>query len=78
MTDIVLSAEEAQCLTEGGYTKRTVDGRVWRIAHEAYDRPFPKPADTHISLSAAEVDVIARMPEGLILADATIRSEAAR
>lgn len=79
MSDIVLTAEETQCLTEGGYIMRTINDRVWRIAHEAYvpPRQWP-PGDRHVSLSAAEVGIIARMPEGLIIGDATIRSEAAR
>lgn len=76
---ITLSGEEAQCLTEGGYTVRDVDGRSWRLAHEAYYPPREwKPVDRHVSLSAAEVDIIARLPEGLIISDGTtIRSEVA-
>lgn len=75
MSEIVLTVEETECLTEGGYLLRDVDGRQWRIAHESYDRPFPEPADRHVSLSAPEVDIIARMPEGLIIGATTIRSE---
>lgn len=78
MSDIVLSREETASLTEGRYTQRTIDGGIWRIVHESYTRPFPHPADRHISLSAAEMDIIARMPEGLIVGDTTIRSEVAR
>ncbi len=80
MNEIVLTAEEAQCLTEGGWTKREVDGRTWRIAHESYVSPKPwrDAADRHVSLSAAEVDVIASKPEGLTVGDMLIRSEAVR
>jgi hypothetical protein len=78
VTEIVLSAEEGICLSEGGYTKREINGQTWRIAHESYDRPFPRPADRHVSLSAAEVDLIVRTPEGLVEGDLTIRMEVAR
>ncbi len=80
MTDrtITLPAREAGRLIEGGYIQRILkDGVVGRITHAAYRRPFPVPADRHISLSAAEADIIARMPEGLIIGKTTIRSEAA-
>ncbi len=79
MSDIVLTAEETQCLTEGGYVLRNIDGRVWRLAHESYSPPREWPrGDRRVSLSAAEVDIIARMPEGLIVGAVTIRSEVAR
>lgn len=79
MSEILLTGEETVCLTEGGYTMRTVNGRVWRIAHESYTPPREWPAgDRHVSLSAAEVDIIGRLPEGLIVGGTTIRSETAR
>ncbi len=82
MTDIVLSGEETQCLAEGGYTMRDVDGRKLRLMHEAYETGNPRPwhfaADDHITLSAAEVAIIAREPAGLIVGATTIRSEVAR
>lgn len=75
---ITLTGEETQCLTEGGVVIRDVDGRTWRLAHEAYYPPREwKPVDRHVSLSAAEVDIIARMPEGLHVGGTTIRSAAA-
>ncbi len=77
MTDIVLTAEETQCLTENGSMKRTVDGLDWRIAVDKSIQ-WAMASDRHISLSSAEVDIIARMPEGLIVGATTIRSEAAR
>lgn len=78
MSELVLTAEETACLAEGGYTIRDMDGRKVRLVHESYDRPFPHPADGHIGLSAAEVDTVARMPEGLTVGDTIIRSEVAR
>jgi hypothetical protein len=73
--EIALTRENAQCLTEGGYVVHEAGGQNWRLVHESYTRPFPHPADRHVSLSAAEVDIIARMPEGLIVGDTVIRSE---
>ncbi len=78
MTDrtITLTAEETRCLIEGGSTKRTVDGLEWRIAVDKSIQ-WRMASDRHISLSAAEVNIIARMPEGLIVGATTIRSEVA-
>ncbi len=80
MSEIVLTAEEAQCLAEGGYTTRTVDDRVWRIAHEAYVSPKPwhVAADRHVSLSPAEVHIVTSLSEGLYVGGTLIRSEVAR
>jgi hypothetical protein len=77
VSEIVLTREEAARLAEGGYVLQDVSGRSWRLVHESYSRPFPKSIDRHVSLTAAEVDVIVRTAEGLVVGETTIRSEVA-
>lgn len=74
MTEIVLTTDETMRLIGHGYVTLRGAYRTWRLAHESYDGPFPEEAARHVSLSAAEVDIIARMPEGLIVGGVLIRS----
>ena len=76
----MLTREETDCLAGGGETVQVVSGRVWRLAHESYSPPdqlarvLQAAVDRHVSLTAAEVDVIAGTAEGLVVGDTTIRS----
>lgn len=78
MNQIVLAPDETARLVRDGYVAISANGQCWQLVSETYDRPILGAMQRHIGLTPEEIDIIARMPEGLITGETTIRSAAAR